>query len=120
MSGRGRCWQCINVSRGAMGADALLRSLLPSCCALYCRAALRGEVGVVARPAYSVLGGRMAPLEVVEIRTLDGANIFLPEPAIKVQVRIGALSGTQVVAAQARCEQILATIAAPDDGLDTG
>src|SRR3954453_11517358 len=82
-----------------------------------------GRVGVVARPAYSALGGEMPPLEVVEIRTLDGANIYLPEPAIKVQVRVGALSEAELAAAQARRNGLLAAIATPLDrlpGLDSG
>src|SRR3954447_8626213 len=65
----------------------------------------------------------MPPLEVVEIRTLDGANIYLPRPAIKVQVRIGALSEAELAAAQARCDRLLAAIAMPLDrllGIDSG
>ncbi len=46
----------------------------------------------------------MAALEVVEIRTLDGANIFLPRPAIKIQLRADpAPPPAALAAARGRC-----------------
>lgn len=50
----------------------------------------------------------MPPLELVEIRTLDGANIFLQQPVIKLQLRVGVLSEAALAAAKARRDRLLA------------
>ncbi len=57
----------------------------------------------------------MPTLDLVEIRTLDGPNIFLAQPTIKVQVRIGALSLAALDAARARLAARLAPLAPPRD-----
>lgn len=49
----------------------------------------------------------MASLEIVEIRTLDGANIFLPRPAVKVQVIAPVLASEKRPVIRARWSTLL-------------
>lgn len=55
----------------------------------------------------------MPTLDIVEIRTLDGANIFLLEPAIKVQARVGALAAGPLATARDRLGALLAPLGVP-------
>ncbi|HEY8597828.1 MAG TPA: Mur ligase family protein [Thermomicrobiales bacterium] len=61
----------------------------------------------------------MGRLEIIEIRTLDGANIFLPCPAIKLQLAVPALSDDTLAAAFARWSG-LARHAGATDMMATG